>query len=1034
MKTKNSKIIVTFMVVLMLVFCCCSVIFAVTEEDQGALNYYEGVTVIEASKLGFTALNEGPNQSFQVSDERMFRDDPTYKSPPPFEPGKKSQVGVHDEMPSYVSLTTGEKVEIKEKTVYMLRTETLTSLEFAERLIADAGVTTAQAESIAEKLIEAGVQPQQYEEQIGEMYAIKVTYEKQRVKDENGNYVEKVVEVWQWPKTNLNGVYAIVASNIDGWIVTCDMHDRLYVQNGEPGLEAEGGDGYSDSNGETWINVSTSSRAYDHAVPRNVSGSMSSSVYDAPTAIPTSENLDATATADDALYHVVERHINVEAGVNARYNLSIYNYRVTCVHWIHSTTCKKHKCEQCPEGCRKEHKKGECFTKVWSGYEDVYETVNSTFYDVPESSIYPVTGASIAGAPVDGSFDIPLKGADGPGPQALQINVRNKPQINKNLSRDISSGYSINDAKADLRSEAHSNARWACENAIKNVVQGSVNYSFNGLHVTTTSSNGVAPQVGTVSGSATKMIPSTKANGQYNPVGNVTYKGKGSFGFSVSPAFVHAPVINNATINIPATFKNQSYVIDPNVKYLMLDETFSITIPNYGTHRDAKGYGTREYNTKQGVPKANTTWGKLKDIKFPFDVYYHKADGSKVLVKADTWLSTVSGISTSVDTHTFTIPVWAKEGKGVIETRVVAENAILTDPNRSKGQENANLDPTCYVATKNISVELIGKIYDMRVTNINDPGWPALKGKDGKTYIGETELPLGQAGQNPNNAYKYAPKLGYTVEFDFKTKGVKTDNVDIRIQPQGFYYVGKNGGKAEVVDLFYRTTDGKYVKIDDTTPTTPIYVNLKNAFIKVERVELMNSQRIMAKIIDTVKAYTTDIKIGNLQKLNIPLELRLTYNNFAEYINKLYGKTAVESTISRDAAGRLSYSDTYGGKVVDGKDSVIASVGHWYGRYRLPSSTIATPKGTTVAQITANPGLAKKDGYITVRFDSVGKDLANNYLRYIGPEATSTDDQLTRWENVTLPNGKPAQVPGNSLVMFETDLRANNDYESAGTH
>ena len=35
---------------------------------------------------------------------------------------------------------------------------------------------------------------------------------------------------------------------------------------------------------------------------------------------------------------------------------------------------------------------------------------------------------------------------------------------------------------------------------------------------------------------------------------------------------------------------------------------------------------------------------------------------------------------------------------------------------------------------------------------------------------------------------------------------------------------------------------------------------------------------------------------------------------------------------------------------------------------------------------------------------------------------------------ITLPNGKPAVVPDGTVMMFETDLRANNDYETEGTH
>ena len=43
--------------------------------------------------------------------------------------------------------------------------------------------------------------------------------------------------------------------------------------------------------------------------------------------------------------------------------------------------------------------------------------------------------------------------------------------------------------------------------------------------------------------------------------------------------------------------------------------------------------------------------------------------------------------------------------------------------------------------------------------------------------------------------------------------GIKFNNVDVSVEPEGFYFVSKNGGEAQPVDLYYHTTNQKYIKI-----------------------------------------------------------------------------------------------------------------------------------------------------------------------------------------------------------------------------
>ena len=473
------------------------------------------------------------------------------------------------------------------------------------------------------------------------------------------------------------------------------------------------------------------------------------------------------------------------------------------------------------------------------------------------------------------------------------------------------------------------------------------------------------------------------------------------------------------------------------ITYLQLDNKFTISIPNDGTHNDYKGYGTRTYNSYQGVPKKITNWGKIKDVYLPFDVYLIQGTTTRFIPK-NTWMSDV-GINIASSSHEFLLPVWVKEGqddgngnKYNIVVRVVAENCPTgRESDSSLMEENKNSDISKYVATKTIPVEVVGKIYDLRISSTNDPGWyNQIKGANGE-YISEEELPFGQQDQHKlGNKYQNAPKLGYTVVFDVKTKGRKSNNLDISVQPQGFYFVSKNGGNAQEVDLYYHTTTEKYVQITPSDSRVPLNVKISEPFMKVSAQERVDSARIYKSEYNTVYDYTKSVNAGYFAQMKLPHSLRLCYNNFAEYVNKLYGNPKSENEISNDAGSR---------------DTVIGSVGHWYAGYKLPASTIAVPKGTSkdnVKKLVESKNNLT-DGYILVRFDLISKYNEWNYLRYTGPEGLAegiwnktpyVPNNANASQNVTLPNGKPANIPQGTVVIYEAGIRSNNDYEVSGTH
>ncbi len=562
-----------------------------------------------------------------------------------------------------------------------------------------------------------------------------------------------------------------------------------------------------------------------------------------------------------------------------------------------------------------------------------------------------------------------------------------------------------------------------------------------------------SPSSGKDTASGKKVIPEDKLNTIYASSASARYvpvagfDGRPTYTKSASPSaiVVHTPVVNMAEITQVSDFINQKINIDSSKIYLMLDKDFTITIPNDGVHRtDARGYGARTYNSYQATTAGQGDWGKIKDVKLPFDAYLHQGE-ERILVSANKWLSEL-GLATATNTYTFTIPVWAQEGVHTIETRVIAENAPSNDEAAGEG---ANLLMMQYVASKDISVEIIGKIYDLRISSTNDPAWEEIKGEDGRNYIVAEEFPFGQEGQNANTVYRFAPKLGYSIGFDFKTKGIKSNNVDISVQPEGFYFVSKDGGQAEEVDLYYHTVNNSYVKIEPGNENVNLIVNLSNSYMKVPIEELMDSIRIMKEKIGVSYTYSQNVNIGSFPTLKVPENLRLCYDNFAEYVGSgLYRKS--QSAISEDAKNGFIYDtkDKWSKLLGNGEYTTIASVGHWHVAYRLPASTVVVDKGVTREQLINNPDLAKTGGYVLVKFDIVTNYDEYPYLKYDGPESLSEGGEYIEdedgveldWDDgdtnhkITLPNGEPADVPIGTVGIFDVDLRSTNDYETEGTH
>ena len=128
-------------------------------------------------------------------------------------------------------------------------------------------------------------------------------------------------------------------------------------------------------------------------------------------------------------------------------------------------------------------------------------------------------------------------------------------------------------------------------------------------------------------------------------------------------------------------------------------------------------------------------------------------------------------------------------------------------------------------------------------------------------------------------------------------------------------------------------------------------------------------------------------------------------------------------------------------ELVENDDSIRNANGHWYGEFFLPATTkIALGKNVTAKDILSGKNKLLSSGYIVVAFDTIiSKSEGQDYLSYSKPY------QNTRWEKegasypyeINLPNGNVAKInltEGVPMAIYEVSLRANDDFETEGTH
>ncbi|MBR3280436.1 MAG: hypothetical protein IKI57_01140 [Clostridia bacterium] len=817
-------------------------------------------------------------------------------------------------------------------------------------------------------------------------------------------------------------------------------------------------------NGQPWATLDKSFTHRYKSYESNGSYSISNPEYDVSTAIPTSETLDFSGSANDQLFDINVRtwvYNNGVSNVKLYQDIVWYNFE-TVTHY--GTRQKKDK-----DGNVVKDASGDIvyedyswqtdewvYKNTFSGTEPVINrsftrSSKARFYDVPSPVYYGAQSLTVSGAPVPGSMGLTA----GPEPAGYTISPK-KPVPAPNLtqithvvrtwfSNEENSIKAMANSPTDSSRQREREIQAACDGIAPS--PASKSYSHRGLTVSTYSGPSGYPGVKRTSGSDNgKVIPETSHNGLWETSGSVSYRGYSPQGASGNNVFVHTPVVAQNIAMNSSKFVNQlvsskKQAETDEFKYFQLDEGIEIKIPDKGNHISAKGYGNNQTYNSDGnktTAKKVTSWGAIKDVRFPFDVYVHSDDNkSKYLLPRMTWLSQfvddnslISKInykkSRASTGYKFTIPVWVEEKlykeadetklddanlEHGIQIRIIAENAKAND-GINKMEKEANKDEKNYVAYKCLSCEIIGKIYDLRINESTDVDWKT-KVQSGlnanyKGGVRSNEFPFGRTlvaaplvrSQNVNPAYHYATKLGYTFVFNFKTKGRKSNNIEVAVSKNGFYFVPKSGGNATKVDLYYKNNNGKFIKITEGNGNKTLGVTLTNQFMGVDPIEFTNSTRIYPletftpEPINKTKIgkynYSLKVNVGDLSKLKLPHSLRLVYNNMNEYQTDnggrgLYGRTA--SQIINDAGySKQRFVSKYG---FDGNetnaDFITGSVGHWYVGYALPTTTVAVAPNADPN----NPANIKKEGYILVRFDIISDHKEEDdpqYLQYKGPE------------------------------------------------
>ncbi|WP_247681894.1 DUF5704 domain-containing protein [Paenibacillus sp. Marseille-P2973] len=505
----------------------------------------------------------------------------------------------------------------------------------------------------------------------------------------------------------------------------------------------------------------------------------------------------------------------------------------------------------------------------------------------------------------------------------------------------------------------------------------------------------------------------------------------------INTVTVHTPVVNYSSVSDDQAH-NQKTVPNLQRSALILERPFTVRIPTNGQHLNEgwyPGYGDRDY----------AKYYRAKQVLFPFDVY--NEDRSQFIPKY-TWIDIPVD---QLDTNFF-LPVWVDEGDYQVYFRNIAENAPYDYTNQ--GEPDANLNLIHHMATDEVSVEVIGRVYDFEVTDIADYNWESVfrtaKGSKelrGISYwIGQQEIdgdPRGNKaiytlpihpGSHPLKGYKnVAIKTGYHFKFDFKTKGNMFGKQDgIRITPS-FYFVSKDGKQRFPVDLYYKTNTRQFVRIGSTEDQVKRYVILNDRLRNVTTEELEDTANYK------FERYGTSGSLTKWQFEKQYLEKLTKQKTPVGSYSLLLLPEQVRTFIGPKTNLPLSVDEL----------RANAAIQKWYGEYSLPANPYVVEAGTNIAEYGRTHGglddkspIFKKDGYIIVNFNVEtirdGK-LSDPHLQYIDAPLMNKWKQ-NQWEMegyqplIRDSYGNLFKLEYGDVVFYHADKSSRDDFSSQVPH
>lgn len=495
---------------------------------------------------------------------------------------------------------------------------------------------------------------------------------------------------------------------------------------------------------------------------------------------------------------------------------------------------------------------------------------------------------------------------------------------------------------------------------------------------------------------------------------------------------VHTPVVNYAWVSDDQPHNQKTYP-DPAAAALILERPFLIRLPTSGQHLDEArypGYGERDY----------AKYFRIKQVRFPFDVY---TAGKSQFIPAHTWTDIpVKQLDTA-----FVLPVWIDEGKYQIEFRNIAENA----PEPFTAQQDANTDLTHHVAADTVGVEVIGRLYDFRITDIADYNWENVfrkergsaeptgarywTGKNGidgdpRGNLAPYVLPV-RPGSHPVQGFgNVGIKTGYHFKFDVKTKGNLFGKEDgVRITPT-FYYIRQDGTSRQEVDLYYHRGQERFIRIGSGQDIEKRYVVLNARLRNVPDMELGDTARYQYTYEWTEeerKLFTEEQAMVHFVTRTSHLQTwagRYSWMILPSKLRTLIGpKTGLPPGVNADRAN--------------------AAIQRWYGEYSLPADVYAVPKGTDLERLAREDMLDDKApvflkyGYIAVNFNLETLRNGNTqapHLQYIqaplmnqwrleGFDPNPPDLQGRRWP-----------LKDGDVLLYHANQSSRGDFQSQVPH